>query len=237
VSTNPYCVAVKTDLSCRDGFPDCEVVRIVAQPLELMTGGPPSVGQRLATIALYSRGPREKTDGRWETFWPTVVNCVTSNQSDINRVFDQLSQEAWNELDVCLAQVPKPYKVGYQYYVSSKQPVVGEVKYEHFSVQKPTAEPLQQVQAKPAVAQKNSAARSSTAQPMGDSQAPNRERNKLRQFAGGNNQSQKSPDGGKRMVAPLGRGQVVPKVLPRAYVLGGATILLLLLLLLWQHLH
>lgn len=116
VSLNPYYVAVFTDLSHQPSVPPCRVIKIVEQPLALMTGGPPQLRQRLSTIALYWSGPRFN-EGRWETFDPIVANCVSTHNGDILRVFNQISEEDWRELEFNLEKVPKPYQANVQCYI------------------------------------------------------------------------------------------------------------------------
>jgi hypothetical protein len=123
VSERPYLIAVATGLGNTQDGPYYPVVKIVPQPLDKMTGGPPKIGLKLATIALYERGPAVD---RWETFDPIVVNCVTSNEEDIQRVFDSIEPEAWENLDKDLKLIPNEYKAGCQFSINRED---GTAKY------------------------------------------------------------------------------------------------------------
>ncbi len=108
VATDPYLVAVVTDLNTGGGG-NWDVVKILRQPLGRMTGGPPALGDRLATVALY-RGNVDAS--HWDDFFPKVVNCVTTDEAEIERVFRSLGPQEWKELDEGLRQVPRPYEPG-----------------------------------------------------------------------------------------------------------------------------
>jgi hypothetical protein len=99
VSTSPYLVAVYTDLAKQGGFRPA--VKIIRQPLGRMTGGAPALGARVATAALYYGGGSDA----WRDFVPVVVNCVTSNQADINRMTRSISANDWRDLDQALASL------------------------------------------------------------------------------------------------------------------------------------
>jgi len=107
VSVSPYLIAVMTDL--RTGPQPFPVIKILGHPLEKMTGGPPSLGTRLATVAMYM-GDINKP--HWDTFEPVVTDCVTSNRADLARVLSTISPKDWMDLEEGLAQVPKPYAPG-----------------------------------------------------------------------------------------------------------------------------
>ncbi|WP_425615799.1 DUF3239 domain-containing protein [Anatilimnocola sp. NA78] len=120
VSLDPPLVAVMTDLSKGMMERDWTYVRVLPQPLSGMTGGPPVLGQRLATVAYYSHS--EETDPHWESFAPTVVNCVSFSQPDIVRVFGTLGAEDWQQLAEGLKQIPQPVSEGL-YKVELKPPL------------------------------------------------------------------------------------------------------------------
>jgi hypothetical protein len=95
VSTNPSLIAVFTDLTT--GKVPRHVIKILPQPLRWMKNGVPSVGTRLATVALYE-GIIQK--GHWDNFYPIVVNCVTGSQNDIERVFQSIPEWEWEQLEI-----------------------------------------------------------------------------------------------------------------------------------------
>ncbi|MDX2212629.1 MAG: DUF3239 domain-containing protein [Oculatellaceae cyanobacterium bins.114] len=102
VALKPPLVAVFTDLTTTD-IP-CHVIKILPQPLRWTNLENLSIGTRLATIAGYQGDAQQ---GHWDNFHPVVVNCVTNNQTDIDRVFQNIPDWEWLELKLGLAQVPK----------------------------------------------------------------------------------------------------------------------------------
>jgi hypothetical protein len=102
VSAKPALVAVITDLRTRET--EYPVIKVLPQPLHWMKHGVPPIGTKLATVALYSGSLH---NDHWDDFHPIVINCVTGNQADINRVFRSIPQQDWLELEVGLEQVPK----------------------------------------------------------------------------------------------------------------------------------
>lgn len=97
VATNPPLVAVFTDLTT--GKEPHHVIKILSHPLGWMKNGVPSVGTKLATVALYE-GSSQKA--RWDDFHPIVVNCVTGDRADIERVFQSIPKCEWEQLEVGL---------------------------------------------------------------------------------------------------------------------------------------
>jgi hypothetical protein len=114
VSTDPYLIAVLSNLRFSPDVPERNVIKILPQPLARMTGGPPDPETRLATIAMFQMSPTEqdKASGYFIDFHPKVVNCVTYNQKDIDRVLGSIPVEEWNDLDCGLKEVPRPYQPG-----------------------------------------------------------------------------------------------------------------------------
>lgn len=111
ISDRPWLVAVWSDLSTGGGrvYP---AIRVLHQPLGRMTGGPPAVGQRLATVALYSVGDDPSLDRYWKDFSPQVVNCVSTDPDAIDAVLASIPPEEWAALDASLARVPTPIRPG-----------------------------------------------------------------------------------------------------------------------------
>lgn len=94
VCTKPPLVAVSTDLTI--GKVPQRVIKILPQPLKWIKNSKLQVGMRLATIALYE-GNGQK--GYWDDFHPVVVDCVTGNQKDIQRVLHSIPDWEWEDLD------------------------------------------------------------------------------------------------------------------------------------------
>ncbi len=107
VSVRPYRLAAATDLSTGGGY--YPAIKIMAQPLGRMTGGPPALGTRLATVALYHGNANEP---HWRDFEPLAVNCVTTDTAEIQRILASIPQEEWDMLENGLPQVREPYRSG-----------------------------------------------------------------------------------------------------------------------------
>jgi hypothetical protein len=108
IATKPYLIAVASDLTTTEGA-SYPAIKIMKQPLGKMTGGPPEIGMRLATVATYRGDPNS---AHWSDFEPLAVNCVTADEQAIARVFNSITQEEWDDLDHGVQQIPKRPKSG-----------------------------------------------------------------------------------------------------------------------------
>ncbi len=97
VALNPPLVAVFTDITT--GKVPHHTIKILPQPLKWMKKGVPPVGTRLATVALYEGNLHA---GRWNDFHPVVIDCVTGNQADIQRVLQNIPDWEWEQLYIGL---------------------------------------------------------------------------------------------------------------------------------------
>jgi hypothetical protein len=104
LSAQQNLVAVYTDLSAMGRQRPYPVIQILKQPLDRMTTGPAHDGMRVATAALYYGDAKAAA---WKNFWPEVINCVVHDPAEIERVFGSISEEEWQMLDACLAQIPE----------------------------------------------------------------------------------------------------------------------------------
>lgn len=105
VSGNPTLVAIATDFT--KGFGNYPVVKIVE--FETLKGR--AVGDRIATVALYSSSGNERSM-HWVDFHPIPLSFATNDQVVLQRALDSYNQEHWDLLQNRLETVPKPYKVG-----------------------------------------------------------------------------------------------------------------------------
>jgi len=117
VSLDPPLVAVLTNLTKGGDDVEWNYIRVLPQPLSKMTGGPPQVGQRVASVALYQNA--DDNSPHWESFAPTLVGCVTWNEREIARVLQSISPGDWKELQIGMTQLTQPpaeglYKVEMQ---------------------------------------------------------------------------------------------------------------------------
>ncbi|HLO47722.1 MAG TPA: DUF3239 domain-containing protein [Kamptonema sp.] len=103
VASKPPLVAVFTDLST--GKIPHHAIKILPQPLKWMKNGVPPVGTKLATVALYEGNLHQ---GYWDDFHPVVIDCVTGNQADIERVFESIPDWEWEQLEVGLEYLRLP---------------------------------------------------------------------------------------------------------------------------------
>ena len=114
VTVNPYQIAVYGDLTTQgnDVWP---AIKILSQPLGKTQGRRMQVGDRLATVSVYSDANNSRFKPHWDDFYPTAVNCVTDDDTVIRDALWRLNQsleEEWNDLERYLASVPKPYRPG-----------------------------------------------------------------------------------------------------------------------------
>lgn len=97
VASKPPLVAVFTDL--RTNIMPYYAIKILPQPLHWMKNGVPPLGTRLATVALYEGNINK---GYWDNFHPIVIDCVTGNQADIQRVLESIPDWEWEQLEIGL---------------------------------------------------------------------------------------------------------------------------------------
>ena len=109
VSMDPPLIAAYTNLS--KGAYDTNVIKITRQPIKKLSTGVATVGQKIATVALYR--DRFQNGEHWSSFDPKPVACVTKDQNAINGVMSSFSSEDWNEIEEAILQVPKPYQPGH----------------------------------------------------------------------------------------------------------------------------
>lgn len=113
-------VAVMTDLKAQ-GALKRPALKVMWYPVKKMTGGLPPAGSRVATVALYY-GPVK--DGAWRNFSPEVIACWVTDENEIQRVTNSISEQEWKELEHLLAQIPKPLAGSYKMW----GPQAGKVK-------------------------------------------------------------------------------------------------------------
>ncbi|MGB0432449.1 MAG: DUF3239 domain-containing protein [Bacteroidia bacterium] len=105
VSVNPTLVAVATDLT--KGFGDYPVIKI----LEFKTLKNVSIGERIATVALYKPSEDESLP-HWLDFEPLPLSFATTNPLVIKSALDSYSLEHWANIEQKLTALQKPYSVG-----------------------------------------------------------------------------------------------------------------------------
>ncbi|AFY99876.1 DUF3239 domain-containing protein [Calothrix sp. PCC 6303] len=109
VSSKPLLLAVFTDLRKREvRYP---AIRILSQPLKWTTKGTIPIGTKFATVALYEESKNPESE-HWENFYPIVINCVTGNKRDINRVFRSIPEWEWQALKNGLTQIKDKQESG-----------------------------------------------------------------------------------------------------------------------------
>lgn len=112
VSERPGLVAVWTNMTTDlDGWHPA--VKIVRHPLKRMSGEPVKKGTRLATISHYNGNGENEC---WDNFYPTVVNCVTTNLFLVARAKRRVGRDDWQHLREYLRDVPKPFRPGIYFF-------------------------------------------------------------------------------------------------------------------------
>ena len=92
-------VAAYTDLDATDGKNPHYVVKIFRERLELL-GLPALPGDRFAAVSLYQGGAHSKASGRWEDFFPVVVDCVTGDTHTCEFVRARIPDSHWKALEI-----------------------------------------------------------------------------------------------------------------------------------------
>lgn len=108
VSLRPPLIAAMSDLVRVEGR-HWPVVQVRPHPLSRTSGGPPQVGQRLATVAVYYG---EHDGPHWLDFDPVAANCVTGNPTRLQQMLTTIHEEQWQGLDAALKQLPQPLAPG-----------------------------------------------------------------------------------------------------------------------------
>jgi hypothetical protein len=118
LSVQPYRIAVYTDLTM--GGPSRHAIKVLRAPLGRMTGGPPAVGQKLATIAMYWR---RTTRGYYGNFDPRVVNCATRDEAKIQHALARIPDADWQALYAGLKQLGNQPRPGLYHIDFKREPV------------------------------------------------------------------------------------------------------------------
>ena len=105
VSANPTLAAVTTDLS--KGWGTYPVLKII----EYKTSKPVQIGDRIATVALYSASTDDDLP-HWIDFHPIPIDYATDDQAEIERALLSYENDNWAVIERRIKQIPKPFKVG-----------------------------------------------------------------------------------------------------------------------------
>ena len=99
------------------------VVKISKEPLGLIKSIKVVNGQKLPTVALYTRNTEDEFATAWTDFTPKVANCFTDDLTICNELLSRLSSNSWKCLDLGLAQVYDKEQEGL-YYVKLQKDLV-----------------------------------------------------------------------------------------------------------------
>ncbi|WP_395736347.1 DUF3239 domain-containing protein [Prosthecobacter sp.] len=103
ISVKPLVLAVGTDL--RTGFESHPAIKIIKVPAASLAKHQKVVGCRLATAALYSRGPTADA-ARWGDFDPRPVGAATTDRAVIAGAMDRIPDDLWQDFEQWYQQVP-----------------------------------------------------------------------------------------------------------------------------------
>lgn len=101
IGRHPWKIAVHTDL--RKGRQNRPAVKVISAKLDLLPGGPPEVGQRLACVATYGGRPRETA---WSNFFPAVVGLGIKSQAEVAAITGTIGEDDWQEAQRAIAALP-----------------------------------------------------------------------------------------------------------------------------------
>jgi hypothetical protein len=104
ISTSPALAAVSTNLGKYGG--DYPVIKII----EFKVKRPISVGEKIATVAIYS-GVDDEIE-YWDDFYPLPVEYATKNQQDIKAALNSYPEKQWQTIKEGVAELKLPYKIG-----------------------------------------------------------------------------------------------------------------------------
>jgi len=110
ISAKKRLMAAYTDLNATSGRNPYHVIKIFREKLELLEL-PAVPGDRFAAAALYQRA-RTGESGRWENFFPVVVDCVTRDTHACEFVRARIPDPDWKALEIGLSQVPDQSRPG-----------------------------------------------------------------------------------------------------------------------------
>jgi hypothetical protein len=108
VSADPLLIAVATDLT--QGVGSYPAVKVFRAGLRHIDGQPPRVGDRVGTVALYSRSPDDTP--HWADFDPLPAQYATGDPEKLSALLGSFAADDWARLERFLKQVPQPYRAG-----------------------------------------------------------------------------------------------------------------------------
>lgn len=102
-------VAVFTNLT-NSGNDPTSVIKIYEEKLQLIQEKV-SNGQRICTVAVYYRNPKQADAKAWIDFDPKVPDCFTNDSVVCTQIMNRLSANSWKCLEIGLTQL-KENKLG-----------------------------------------------------------------------------------------------------------------------------
>ena len=103
-------VAAYTDLA-QDPQYRFPVVKIFSEKLYFIKAGI-SRRQKYAAVALYTSDGNSAKTGRWHSFHPIVVDCMSTNPALCAATKAKIPDSDWNALEIGLAQIADQSKAG-----------------------------------------------------------------------------------------------------------------------------
>ncbi|HSI14047.1 MAG TPA: DUF3239 domain-containing protein [Chthoniobacter sp.] len=103
-------VAAYTNLDC-DGQKRFPVIRVLRERLYLIKSGARD-GQRFAAMSGYEADENSRALGRWVTFHPIVVNCMSTDREAWEKAKTKIPPSHWTALEIGLKQIPHPAEPG-----------------------------------------------------------------------------------------------------------------------------
>ena len=105
-------IAVLTNLAAAREEPYW-VVKILPERLDLLPNTATlQAGQKLATVAIYSRTPESFEQGLWNDFHPIVIDCLVENTAQCRDTLLSIDALEWDFLNLGLSQLSTPEKIG-----------------------------------------------------------------------------------------------------------------------------
>jgi hypothetical protein len=104
-------VAVFSDLANthRTQYP---VVKIIRERLDLISTTPVINGVRFAAVAMYGATNESVAKGRWNDFFPIVVDCLVDDRAACENAHKRLKLSGWKGLELALTQLTDKTREG-----------------------------------------------------------------------------------------------------------------------------
>lgn len=111
INKNKKLIATFTNLTSH-GNKVTPVIKISEEPLHLIKNIKIENGQKLPTVALYERNPKDIFASAWIDFDPKIANCFTDDIKACNKLLSRITDKGWKCLAEGLSQLEDHEAIG-----------------------------------------------------------------------------------------------------------------------------